>query len=122
MSTAHSRSSRGYGALQQRLPHLGRSQVETWAHRSNRHRRGMRPTPANPRPKGQTMTFPNTFSTERQIGTPVRPRPSRAKSAHGEIKSLSLALQGGGAFGAFTWGVLDRLLEEEIELDAISGA
>jgi NTE family protein len=22
-------------------------------------------------------------------------------------------LQGGGAFGAFTWGVLDRLLEEE---------
>jgi len=26
--------------------------------------------------------------------------------------SLSLALQGGGSFGAFTWGVLDRLLEE----------
>ena len=25
---------------------------------------------------------------------------------------LSLALQGGGSFGAFTWGVLDRLLEE----------
>src|SRR5215211_7454638 len=69
------------------------------------------------------MTFPNTFSTERHIGTPVRPHPSRAKPAHGEIKSLSLALQGGGAFGAFTWGVLDRLLEEdELELDAISGA
>ena len=27
-------------------------------------------------------------------------------------KSLNLALQGGGAHGAFTWGVLDRLLEE----------
>jgi predicted patatin/cPLA2 family phospholipase len=25
---------------------------------------------------------------------------------------LSLALQGGGSFGAFAWGVLDRLLEE----------
>ncbi|MEQ1576502.1 MAG: patatin-like phospholipase family protein, partial [Hyphomicrobium sp.] len=25
---------------------------------------------------------------------------------------LNLALQGGGAHGAFTWGVLDRLLEE----------
>ena len=25
---------------------------------------------------------------------------------------LSLALRGGGSFGAFTWGVLDRLLEE----------
>jgi NTE family protein len=38
-------------------------------------------------------------------------------------RKLSLALQGGGSFGAFTWGVLDRLLEEpEIEFDAISGA
>lgn len=36
---------------------------------------------------------------------------------------LSLALQGGGSFGAFTWGVLDRLLEEpEIEFDAVSGS
>src|SRR3981081_3737967 len=26
---------------------------------------------------------------------------------------LNLALEGGGAHGAFTWGVLDRLLEEE---------
>ena len=35
---------------------------------------------------------------------------------------LSLALQGGGAHGAFTWGVLDRLLEEDgIEIAAISG-
>jgi NTE family protein len=37
-------------------------------------------------------------------------------------KRLSLALQGGGSFGAFTWGVLDRLLEREIAFDAISGA
>jgi len=28
-------------------------------------------------------------------------------------KTVNLALQGGGAHGAFTWGVLDRLLEEE---------
>src|SRR5271170_6656048 len=38
------------------------------------------------------------------------------------LERLSLALQGGGSFGAFTWGVLDRLLEREIALDAISGA
>ncbi|HML30356.1 MAG TPA: patatin-like phospholipase family protein, partial [Hyphomicrobium sp.] len=25
---------------------------------------------------------------------------------------INLALQGGGAHGAFTWGVLDRLLED----------
>lgn len=35
---------------------------------------------------------------------------------------INLALQGGGAHGAFTWGVLDRLLDEkEIEIAAISG-
>jgi len=28
-------------------------------------------------------------------------------------KTVNLALQGGGAHGAFTWGVLDRLLEDE---------
>src|SRR5216684_8947833 len=38
-------------------------------------------------------------------------------------RRLSLALQGGGSFGAFTWGVLDRLLEEpDCEIDTISGA
>ena len=36
---------------------------------------------------------------------------------------LSLALQGGGSYGAFTWGVLDRLLEvPNLRFDAISGA
>jgi NTE family protein len=35
---------------------------------------------------------------------------------------INLALQGGGAHGAFTWGALDRLLEESgIEVAAISG-
>lgn len=35
---------------------------------------------------------------------------------------INLALQGGGAHGAFTWGVLERLLEEpEIEIAGISG-
>jgi NTE family protein len=39
----------------------------------------------------------------------------------GDLK-LSLALQGGGAHGAFTWGVLDRLLEEDrLDIRAMSG-
>ena len=37
-------------------------------------------------------------------------------------KPVHLALQGGGAHGAFTWGVLDRLLEEDrLSFEAISG-
>jgi NTE family protein len=35
---------------------------------------------------------------------------------------LNLALQGGGVHGAFTWGVLARLLEAEIRIEGISGA
>ncbi len=36
-------------------------------------------------------------------------------------RTISLALQGGGAHGAFTWGVLDRLLEDErLKIDGIS--
>jgi len=36
--------------------------------------------------------------------------------------SLNLALQGGGAHGAFTWGVLDALLEDgRVRFDGVSG-
>jgi NTE family protein len=38
-------------------------------------------------------------------------------------RGLSLALQGGGAHGAFEWGILDRLLEDEtIEIKAVTAA
>lgn len=38
-------------------------------------------------------------------------------------KRIDLALQGGGAHGAFTWGVLERILEDErIEIAGVSGA
>jgi NTE family protein len=36
---------------------------------------------------------------------------------------MAIALQGGGAYGAYAWGVLDRLLEEEeLPIAGISGA
>jgi NTE family protein len=50
---------------------------------------------------------------------------STSRRSNGGRKPLliDLALQGGGAHGAFTWGVLDRILEEDwLEIDAISGA
>ena len=37
-------------------------------------------------------------------------------------KTIKLALQGGGSHGAFTWGVLDRLLaDERIGIEAVVG-
>src|SRR6516225_12330874 len=38
-------------------------------------------------------------------------------------KRINLALQGGGALGAFTWGVIDHLLEDgRLTVEGISGA
>ena len=46
-----------------------------------------------------------------------KPRPASA------VKPISLALQGGGAHGAFEWGVIDRLLDDgRLEIKAITGA
>jgi len=51
----------------------------------------------------------------------VDARPSPAPRRDGRLL-IDLALQGGGAHGAFTWGVLDRLLEEDgLAIDGISG-
>lgn len=46
----------------------------------------------------------------------------RTRAKHAEPLPLDFALQGGGAHGAFTWGVLDRFLEEPgLQIDGISG-
>ncbi len=46
----------------------------------------------------------------------------KPRKASAPVKRLNLALQGGGAHGAFTWGVLDRLLEDpRLDFEAISG-
>ncbi len=40
----------------------------------------------------------------------------------GPKKTINLALQGGGSHGAFTWGVLDRLLKDDrIQIEGVSG-
>src|ERR1700722_9551322 len=47
--------------------------------------------------------------------------PSKTKSSSGR-KIVNLALQGGGSHGAFTWGVLDRLLEESrLDFEGVAG-
>jgi NTE family protein len=47
--------------------------------------------------------------------------PKSRRSADGQVL-VDLALQGGGSHGAFSWGVIDRMLEEEwVKLDGISG-
>src|SRR5512133_3018585 len=49
--------------------------------------------------------------------------PNRTNSqSNKDLPRVNLALQGGGSHGAFTWGVLDALLEDgRIALEGISG-
>ena len=52
-------------------------------------------------------------------------KPGRAseKNSSATTKSINLALQGGGAHGAFTWGVLDQILSDErLSIEGISGS
>ncbi|MGY8711919.1 patatin-like phospholipase family protein [Bradyrhizobium sp. 18BD] len=68
------------------------------------------PAPAAPAPREVVVK-----------AAPVASAPTR--SNQWPPRKLSLALQGGGTFAAFTWGVLERLLEQpDIQFDTISGA
>ena len=52
----------------------------------------------------------------------ARPVPAAAESSTRDPVLVDLALQGGGAHGAYTWGVLDRLLEEPwLRIEAVCG-
>jgi NTE family protein len=53
---------------------------------------------------------------------PAQPAPASAPVSQRDPLLIDLGLQGGGSHGAFTWGVLDRLLEEDwLKIEAISG-
>jgi NTE family protein len=54
---------------------------------------------------------------------PQQALPAKATAVHATpaTKTINIALQGGGAHGAFTWGVLDKLLEDpRIAIEGIS--
>jgi NTE family protein len=59
-------------------------------------------------------------AADARAGAEPPARPAVARPA--TTRRINLALQGGGTHGAFTWGVLDRLLEDErLEIEAVSG-
>ena len=59
-----------------------------------------------------------------RVATPADPAfATRTKRGQTVRRHINLALQGGGAHGAFTWGVLNRLIaDRRIFIDGISGA
>jgi NTE family protein len=58
----------------------------------------------------------------RKIIEAVLPGRGGAAPAGPPVKRINLALQGGGAHGAFTWGVLEHLLgDERLQIEGVSG-
>ena len=73
-----------------------------------------------PNPLGDGRVAPRARTSRPRSDAEGR-RPTRPHS-HRSTVLVDLALQGGGSHGAFTWGVLDRLLEEPwLQIEAISG-
>ena len=59
-------------------------------------------------------------AAERSDAQQGAPAPYVAKPT--KARRINLALQGGGTHGAFTWGVLERLLEDDrLDIDGVSG-
>ena len=76
----------------------------------------------------ETPCAPSSVNESRDVAMDSRPGKNLAKPisrkfgvAIPEVKCVNLALQGGSAHGAFTWGVLDRLMEDpRIEIEGVS--
>src|SRR5947209_17884588 len=66
---------------------------------------------------GRPLRFAGTTGMISLLARALGQRPSTDNP-----KRINLALQGGGAYGAFTWGVLEHLLEDgRLSFEGISG-
>ena len=81
-----------------------------------------RKTPAQQAPAGKTPATQDTLHALAKPAGKAAKKAARKPKPEGSRPRVDLALQGGGSHGAFTWGVLDRLLEEDgLDISAISG-
>ncbi len=80
--------------------------------------------PPPPPRSGKTEAAPGSAPVAKKPA-PASATPAAKKTVPAVVpagKTINLALQGGGSHGAFTWGVMDRLLEEErLSVEGISG-
>lgn len=80
-----------------------------------------------PRPVRSAFDLLNPFKRDaagRFEISAARSLTQRLRKLRGSRPRLNLALQGGGAHGAFTWGVLDTLIKDapQIEFEGLSGS
>ncbi len=82
------------------------------------------PESGSPEPEAKAAAKPKNASKTRTAKSAFPKAPVTIDTSAGtpKITTINLALQGGGAHGAFTWGVLDWMLEHTpVAIDGISG-
>jgi NTE family protein len=78
-------------------------------------------TAAASKARARKRTHPGTAAAAAPARAAAAPAPAAA-SATRPKKRINLALQGGGAHGAFGWGVMDKFLEDgRVEIEGLSG-
>ena len=82
---------------------------------------GILPKKPAKRPPPKNPVVPDT-PLAAKAGMAKKPAAGNVVALVTGTKTVNLALQGGGSHGAFTWGVLDRLLEEDrLLIEGVSG-
>jgi NTE family protein len=68
------------------------------------------------------MKIPDILDPRRMFAGEAAGDAPKPGAANGARKTVNLALQGGGAHGAFTWGVIDQLLDDgRLGIEGVSG-
>src|SRR5690349_5927943 len=105
---------------------MARRQAPTTPSEASGETRGVRCSPTRLEPdfvreagrNPQRSARPGQARLGRAEGTEVRPRALQTG-----VCPVTLALEGGGSLGAFTWGVLDRLVDvPRLRIEAVSGS
>jgi NTE family protein len=79
-------------------------------------------SPAAKAPRNRALHVGRTSTRSRAVQRGAEGTEKARGASQRSTVLIDLALQGGGSHGAFTWGVLDRLLEEPwLQIEAISG-
>ena len=80
--------------------------------------------PHGEQPENPATAVPSTALDPGPVGdNPATHPPRHVLAGPRAEKNVALALQGGGAHGAFTWGVLDHLIEDgRLGFEAVTGA
>src|SRR3954468_12439579 len=90
----------------------GQRSLKRWWRRLDSNQRRRKPTDLQSAPFSHSGTPPANLEIYHGLTRRADTRPCTNVATVVHMRTLNLALQGGGSHGAFTWGVLDAVLAD----------